>query len=85
MVIDTPAGSLVTVTSNWFSVWYAAEHATARCVRAGRGGNISVKGAITGGQPRDILRVSIMDEPAHLALPEEHNGTLHETKTGGSV
>lgn len=85
MVIDTPAGSLVTVTSNWFSVWYAAEHATARCVRAGRGGNISVKGTTAGGQHTGLLRVSIMDEPAHLLLPGENNGTGHKSGPSASA
>ncbi|KAL8887389.1 MAG: hypothetical protein Q9215_005026 [Flavoplaca cf. flavocitrina] len=85
MVVDTFGGSLVTVTSSWSAVWFAAEHAVAKCVRQGKGGYIPITGTIPGSrQSPEVFRVTITDEPrpANVALSGTGNGT---NLTGGEA
>ena len=74
MVIDTEDESELTVTSSFFRVWWAAEHATAKCVRASKAGYIPIAGSFgPERQPTGVLRVTIEDEPAQLVLPGGNN------------
>ena len=79
MVIDTVGGSLLTVTSRWSSVWFAAEQAVAKCVRQGKEGHIPIAATIPGrASDTERFRVTITDEPGNVALPGANNGTVQE-------
>ena len=80
MIIDTVDASEVTLTSSWSAIWLAAEQATARCVRDGNGGNISVPATVVGHQSTDVLRVTIMDEPGSLELVGKGSGLSERQK-----
>lgn len=78
MVIDTREASEATITSTWMAIWVAAERVTARCVRAGSGGNVTVRGSTGPGLQSDLLRLTVMDEPVQLGLPGGRNKTEEE-------
>ncbi|KAL8947458.1 MAG: hypothetical protein Q9222_006262 [Ikaeria aurantiellina] len=86
MVIDIGPTQMV-VTSSFLQVWYAAELVVAGCVRGARkGGQASVKGTFgVLKRPTDALKITIMDEPAQIALPGVINETAQDSWSGATA
>lgn len=86
MVIDTVPASQMTITATWKTIWYLAKSATAKCVRDGKGGSITIPGNDPTGKGSNLLRLTIMDKPAPVFLPGQvNNGTGSETEAGATA
>lgn len=82
VVIDTT--SKVEVTS-WANVWLHIGLINAGCVRQGKGGRAGIPGKDPSGFFTQDLVVTVMDEPAQLALPGNENNTQQDTSTAATA